>query len=509
MARLSVPVSRILHTVASTFLAVAIFFAPSATTAEAAGCKITDPTLRLAIIERNITSLERMAKGSEGTRLAASLRAKVASLRSSGSGFRSKAAPIEEECQAVTEKMKQLKVAREKRDAALKPLYAERKAMIEKYKALNEELKSIRAKRDTALKPLNASGKTLSTQYKAWRQGYDAHIASRPSQCDQTDWKKTGCSSVASSWNAANTRYKSESNAFKSKFAALNTKIKAIRADYAKAYKAWQTRRKAVGDYKSLNQKIKDIQTAYANQAKPVEAQRKALGERYKAYNGEVKTWTSQMGALWSESATAIQQAMTRARQGTPNRSGGDVGKLSGKFAPGASGRDPGSRALPPGKTATDKGAKGQARATLKSTKEGMKDGDAGAAFGAGRVFDRGDVKVGGASGGDAVDARGIAPRTYSRAVRESSGFQQLLSREKAHRETKAKAEQKVKEIEQKLQSGSGNKGQLQVDLVRARDQVNSAQNQINQVTVEKESFAVNFTEKSAPAPTVPPPGTK
>lgn len=134
----------------------------------------------------------------------------------------------------------------------------------------------------------------------------------------------------------------------------------------------------------------------------------------------------------------------------------------------------------------------GQAKAAKSSS-------DAGTAFGAGRVFDRGDVRYpkGKSGSGGVVDGRGMKPRAVPEKVRNSAGWQKLDRRQKTHQASRKKAQKKIDAIKKKLQSGKGNSGQLQVDLVRARDAKDRAQSKINVVKAKKRFLLINTGRKT------------
>ena len=90
--------------------------------------------------------------------------------------------------------------------------------------------------------------------------------------------------------------------------------------------------------------------------------------------------------------------------------------------------------------------------------------------------------------------------RAVSERVRTSKGWKKLERREMVHRVTRAKAQKKIDAIEKKIRAGTGNKGQLQVDLVRAREKKDKAQAKINMVKVEKESFSLSLLEEKPTA---------
>ncbi len=123
----------------------------------------------------------------------------------------------------------------------------------------------------------------------------------------------------------------------------------------------------------------------------------------------------------------------------------------------------------------------------------------AAAASGAGRVFDRGDIKYPAAkSRGSAVDARGVKARSVPRHIRQKPRWQALDRKEQAYRADQAKAQERIETIKKKLQAGKGNKGELQVELVRAREKHDKIKSKIHVVKVEKEGFFLSLDEKPA-----------
>jgi hypothetical protein len=184
-------------------------------------------------------------------------------------------------------------------------------------------------------------------------------------------------------------------------------------------------------------------------------------------------------------------------RQTPEKHRGGQLGKLSGSFDKGNPGRSLGSKKLPASTTVEGGGGvKGQARAAARFGGHGVSSSNAAAAtFQAGRVFDRGDVKVSGKP--SVFKARGMKERAVPDSVRQNPHWQALERQGKEYRVEQKKAQKRVDAIKQKLQAGEGNKGELQVELVHARDAKTKIDSKVYVNKVEKESFVISIDKKT------------
>jgi len=401
----------------------------------AAGCKLSTGIGQLALIERNIQSLEKALTGPDRQKIITGLRSKVVALKRRGGGFPAKARPVSMACNALAPFYAKVKAAKQKRDATLKKLRATRKAAGAKLDRARARVTSARG----GLCPSKVPKEQLSSCH------------AKSNAFNQT---------LVAPFNVQAAQYRKLKK-------QLYAQIKAAKATYTKMQKQSVQRWKAV--------------------------QRDA-----KKYKSARKAWFKDVKKVWGETANLMGKAR-RAKTAAKKARGGELGKLSGPLAKGKPGRSPGSKKIPGAITAKEGGAMGQAKAAKSSS-------DAGTAFGAGRVFDRGDVRYpkGKSGSGGVVDGRGMKPRAVPEKVRNSAGWQKLDRRQKTHQASRKKAQKKIDAIKKKLQSGKGNSGQLQVDLVRARDAKDRAQSKINVVKAKKDSFSLTLEEK--PTPKVAPP---
>ena len=242
----------------------------------------------------------------------------------------------------------------------------------------------------------------------------------------------------------------------------------------------------------------KQVSQPYDERLKKVRAEYQSFLQRWNGYNEARKSWDADLKQVWGESTQLFMQAQKPRKQAPAKPKGGELGKLSGPMEKGSSERSPGSAKLPAGaKVAGEGGAMGQARAAKSTGEQGVgAESDSEAAFQAGRVFDRGDVQASGDAG--VVDARGVEPRQVPEAVRQNPRWQALDRKEQAYRAEQKQAQQEIDAIKQKLQAGEGNKGELQVELVKARDKKDRIESKVNVIKVEKESFQLSIEEKPA-----------
>jgi hypothetical protein len=417
----------------------------------AASCNLPKSTAQIVMVERNINSLEKLITGPERESTISGLRSKIAALKSRGGGFAAIAAPIETDCRALFKLFAKVKAAKKRRDATLKKLRLERKAGGAKIDRARAVLKKAVAQHD----PTGCGdGSTLSPErYKVCKPLNDEINRN-------FIWP-------------FNARLKK----FKKRDKELLNQIKATNAAFAKIEKSARSR------WQSVQDRAKKHKSSYAS-------------------------WGNDLRVVWGETniklSTAYKAQKTRRAAGTTNKArGGELGKLSGPLKSGNSNNSPGSKKHPSGFTAKEGGAMGQAKAARSTSEAGVRAGsDSSAASKAGRVFDRGDIKYsGGKPSKGVVDARGVTARTVPAHVRQNPRWQSLDNKEKTYRVEQAKAQKQIAAIKKKLQSGSGNKGQLQVDLVRARESNDKIQSKINVVKVEKESFSLSLEDKPAPKP--------
>jgi len=419
-------------------------FLPSAD-ARAAGCALNKNTAELKLVERNIATLEKMLTGPEKTKIIEDMRSKVASLKARGGAFPDRAAPLEKECEGFVKENKALKALKEERDKKLAAIQA-------KIEANKAEYERVIGPRKQALAAELASIHAMGCPFdgsKVKKEVYDRCIGPE--------------------------------DAYLGRKRALNND--------AKVYHERQ---------RQFMMQKREVSVPYAERLKKGRERYRTYKEKVDRYNADFGRWKGELRQVWGETNQLFMQAR-KARQKMPARlKGGEIGKLSGPLDKGSSGRSPGSGKLPAAsRMGGEGGAKGQARAAAKTGKQGVAAGSASeASFQAGRVFDRGDVNVSGSAG--AVDARGVQPRKVPEAIRRDPRWQALDQKEMICRTEQKKVQQKIDSIKQKLQAGEGNKGQLQVDLVHARDEMSKLESQVNMVKVEKESFLITIEEKPA-----------
>lgn len=409
--------------------------------AAAASCALPKGAGSVPLVERNLATLERTLKGPDAAKIPP-LRARLGSLRQRGEGFNAKAAPIERECQAIGSEMTRFKAARDRWKSAREPL-------IQQIKGADDHFQRSIKPRSAEIDRQRASNASLGCSIgKTFKLPQEKAAYER-------------CVPLTASLNAKIQAYNRDLGQYKSKRAGLVSRVKALDAQYESV-------------------------------RKPLKARYDRYQADRKGYFSARKAWSDEVRQAWAQT-TALQQQAQKAGQ----RPGGELGKLSGPFAPGSSGRSPGSGPIPPGKVVTGEGgAKGQAKAAAQTGKAGtLSKTGAGAAHEAGRVFDRGDVKVG---GGGVVDARGVKPRPVPEAARRDPRWQAIERREQTFQARQAEAQKKVDAIQAKIQKGEGDKGRLQVELVKARQERSNAEANLNQVKYEKESFLIKLEEKPA-----------
>lgn len=417
----------------------------------AASCKLSKSIGQLTLVERNVASLGKSLAGPDKEKILSGLRSKISALRSRGEGFAPKAAPLESECRALTKLFKKFKEAQVKRDAALKKLRAKRKAVHAKLK------RAIAAQKEKKLQHL-AKGCGMNIKLSKEKYAY--------------------CSPLTQQYNAKLPAYRAKLSNFRQRSQALLARIKAAKAAFSKIQKS-------------------------------ASARHRAFQQKVKGYKAARKNWTNDLRKVWGQTA-ALSRKASKARRAAAAAAkkgrGGELGKLSGPLAPGKSGRSPGSKKHPSTLKAKQGGAMGQGKAARSTGRAGAGAGSGSeAASRAGRVFDRGDVKYpAGKPGGGVVDARGIKPRPVPERVRQKPRWRALDQKEKTYRKEQAKAQKQIDKIKKDLQAGSGNKGQLQVDLVRAREKHDKIKSKINVVKVEKEVFNLSLEEQPAPKASPP-----
>lgn len=413
--------------------------------ASAASCALNKNTAELRLVERNIMTLEKMLTGPDKASIIDGLRSKVAGLKTRGDAFPEKAAPLEEECEGFVEENKALNALKQERDRKLAEIQA-------KIDANNAEYERVIGPRKQALAAELASIHAMGCPFDG-------------SKLEKELYER--CAGPES---------------------AYNSHAQALRND-AEVY---HERRR------QFMMQGKEVSKPYDERLKKARERYRIYKEKVARYNADFDSWKGELRQVWGETNQLFMQAQ-KARQKAPAQpKGGEIGKLSGPLDKGSSGRSPGSRTLPAASSmGGEGGAKGQARAAAETGKRGVAAvSDSEASFQAGRVFDRGDVSVSGST--DAVDARGVQPREVPEKVRRDPRWQALDQKEMTYRAEQEKVQQKIDSIEQKLQAGEGDKGQLQVDLVHARDEMSKIESQVNVIKVEKESFLITIEEKPA-----------
>jgi len=411
----------------------------------AAGCALNKNTAELKLVERNIATLEKMLIGPDEAKIIEDMRTKIASLKARGDAFPERAAPLEKECEGFVKENKALKALKEERDRKLAAIQT-------KIDANKAEYERVIGPRKQALAAELASIRAMGCPFDG-------------SKLEKEVYER--CAGPESTYNSH---------------------AQALRND-AKVYYERQ---------RQFMMQEKEVSKPYDERLKKGRERYRIYKEKVVRYNTDFDSWKGELRQVWGETNQLFMQAQ-KARQKVHARSkGGEIGKLSGPLDKGSSGRSPGSGKLPAAsRMGGEGGAKGQAHAAAKTGKKGVAAGSASeASFQAGRVFDRGDVHVSGSPG--AVDARGVQPRKVPEGVRRDPRWQALDQKEMTCRTEQKKVQQKIDAIKQKLQAGEGNKGQLQVDLVHARDEMSKLESQVNMVKVEKESFLITIEEKPA-----------
>jgi len=396
--------------------------------------------------------LEKTLTGPDKANIISELRSKVSGLRNRGKSFPSKAAPVEKECQALVSEYKKLDALKKVGDKKLAAIQAE-----------------------------------MDTNYAEFKQDI------LPRRKDLADERARihgmGCAFVgATVEKKLYERCIGPENVFLSHEQAVNKDADVYQNKY--------------------NQLVAQKEVAskpYTQALNNYTAHYQSFKQGLDHYNIGRNSWSSDMQQVWGRTSQLAMQAYKARKQvvrKTPvKHNGGEIGKLSGPFDKGNSGRSPGSGKLPAGTTAGGEGgAKGQARAAAKTSGHGMTSGNAsGAAFQAGRVFDRGDVKVSGKP--SVFKAHGIHAKPVPEEVRQNPRWQALERQGKEYRVEQEKAQRKIDTIKQKLQAGEGDKGQLQVELVHARDVKNAIDSKVNVNKVEMESFMIPIEKKAAKQP--------
>ena len=418
------------------------FLLPALATA-ASNCSLNKNTGQLMMVERNVMTLEKQMAGTDKAAAVASLRSKLNSLKKRGDAFPGKAAPIEKECEKFVEAGKKLDAMKKERD--------------KKLAELNNRIKENKAEHDRVIGPRN--------------QALESELSGLKSQgcfmgAKDNDLYKQ-CHGPEVSWQGRSDALKSDARAYVTK-------------------------------HDQLVAQKKQVSQPYDERLKKVRAEYQSFLQRWNGYNEARKSWDADLKQVWGESTQLFMQAQKPRKQAPAKPKGGELGKLSGPMEKGSSGRSPGSAKLPAGaKVAGEGGAMGQARAAKSTGEQGVgAESDSEAAFQAGRVFDRGDVQASGDAG--VVDARGVEPRQVPEAVRQNPRWQALDRKEQAYRAEQKQAQQEIDAIKQKLQAGEGNKGELQVELVKARDKKDRIESKVNVIKVEKESFQLSIEEKPA-----------
>jgi tetratricopeptide (TPR) repeat protein len=189
--------------------------------------------------------------------------------------------------------------------------------------------------------------------------------------------------------------------------------------------------------------------------------------------------------------------------------------QLSGPFSSGATSRQPGVAETPSiADPAGGKGgAFGQAGGAALTGRQGaaVAGADAaGAAAVARRVFDTGDLRT--AAAGPSVVLGGMqTPRSsveLPESVRSDPRWRALEHMAEAHRAEKVIAERNISRINERMEKGEGDRRQLQVELVQARDAVTKAEAGLNVVMVRQKqlvSFLVPDFVEDTPATTPTP----
>lgn len=408
--------------------------------AGAGNCSLNKNAGQLMMVERNVDSLDKRLTGPDKAAVIAGLRSRVASLKKRGDAFPGKATPLEKECEDFVKEGKKLEAMKQERD--------------KKLAGINDKIKQNKTEHDRVIAP--------------HRQALDNELAGLKSQgCflgqkDNDLYKQ--CHGQEVSWQGRSDALKSDAKRYLTKHDQLVAQKKEISRPY--------------------DERLKKVQASY-----------QAFVQRWKGYNAERKRWDADLKQVWGETTQLFMQAQ-KLRQTPAKPRGGEIGKLSGPMDKGSSGRSPGSGKLPAGvKADGEGGARGQARAASAMGKQGVAAGsDSEAAFKAGRVFDRGDVKVAGDA--SVVDARGVERREVPEEVRQNPRWQTLDRKEQAYEAEQKKVQRKIDAIKQKLQAGEGDKGKLQVELVHARDEQDKIQSKVNVIKVEKQSFQLSIEEK-------------
>lgn len=146
--------------------------------------------------------------------------------------------------------------------------------------------------------------------------------------------------------------------------------------------------------------------------------------------------------------------------------------------------------------TGSEGGAKGQATGAAVTGALGagiVNFNVEGGATEAGRIFDKGDIKTPGA--GPGVVITGMKDRQQPievpKRVLNDPRWRGLELVEEMHLAEKAVAEKNVQKIEQKIEKGEGNKGDLHVELVKAKDAISKAEAELNMIVVKKKELLV------------------
>ena len=374
---------------------VPLFLLMPSSPAGAADCKVANPALMTMMVDHNIASLQRK-RGNDA--VVSGLRAKVDGLKASGRDFASRANTLTQACQALASEWARVKQAHVQYEASRKPLLAR-------------------------LQQIDAQGRQLTARDREIKQAAQTLHG-------------LGC--------GMGNKLPPDKYAFcKPRNDQFNAQLYAYRAQ--------------VGNYRTARAtvvaQIKQLDDAYRNQWNAAKAHETKLKADYQSYQAAAKAWEANLKQVWGESTQAFSQAPPKTATTTARPQGGELGKLSGPFASGNPSGGAGTKPLPGAMTVPGEGgAKGQARAAAMTGQLGAGAGSgAEAAHQAGRVFDRGDVKVGGAGSGGVVDARGVTPRAVPEKVRQTPQWQALDSREQGYRTQQAEVQKKIDTIQKQI----------------------------------------------------------
>lgn len=194
------------------------------------------------------------------------------------------------------------------------------------------------------------------------------------------------------------------------------------------------------------------------------------------------------------------KDAAARLAEVRPKVSQTPTGQPLGPLIPGDPGRKPSTQAGSSiaNSTGSEGGAKGQATGAAVTGALGagiVNFNVEGGATEAGRIFDKGDIKTPGA--GPGVVITGMKDRQQPievpKRVLNDPRWRGLELVEEMHLAEKAVAEKNVQKIEQKIEKGEGNKGDLHVELVKAKDAISKAEAELNMIVVKKKELRVEI----------------